>query len=119
MFLPANIAQHFKVVFLAITLLCVVSLNNREVNTYVPAAKSQTAEQVNKSAADRHGSFKQKVSFEATPSYVILQLATCPEVLRVVFATAIVPIMSAPAPAGTLYTFFSRFLASVIQPNAP
>ena len=59
MLLPVNLVKHLRLVFMAITLLLVVGLNNREVTTYTVSPNTATGQQVNESAADRNGTVKQ------------------------------------------------------------
>lgn len=105
---------------MAITLLCVVALNNREVTTYTTAPEANTTQQVNASnAATRHGVVKQKVSLEATYSYVVLQLAACTNIVPLVFRKPVdyfTPAYPAIRPG---VAFFKIFLSAAIQPNAP
>lgn len=120
MIIPVHIFKQLRVVFTAITLLCVVALNNREVTTYT-AAQTAPAHQVDKSAAaQQHGTIKQKVSLEGTASYLILQLAALPGIL---------PELDFPQPFAFIITFYQRafsvagffkiFFSAAIQPNAP
>ena len=117
---PADITKQLRIALMAITLLCVIALNNREVTTFRSVPETQAAHQVNKSApTERQTTVKQKVSLEATPSYVVLQIATYSSFLHVVFersefASVIHHYFARPA-AG----FFKLFLVSSIQPNAP
>jgi hypothetical protein len=120
MFIPAYIWKQLRVVITAITLLCVVSLNNREVTTFVQAPDNPTAQQVNKSAAtERHHIVKQKVSLEATPSYLVLQLANFTHFLRIVFQPPVFSVLVPFKPSLPVIRFFQIFLSAAIQPNAP
>jgi hypothetical protein len=119
MLFPANIVKHLRLLLTAITLLFVVGLNNREVTTFAAAPKAKTTQQINKSAADRNGTVKQKVSFEATPSYVVLQLAAMPELLRLSFAEPLFLHFTPHYSNGSVISFFKIFLSSAIQANAP
>lgn len=117
---PANITKQLQIALMAITLLCVIALNNREVTTFKPVPETQAAHQVNKSAAtEQQTTVKQKVSLEATPSYIVLQIAACHSLLPVVFQrpvfTAVIHYYFTSPAAG----FFKLFLVSSIQPNAP
>ena len=119
MLLPVNIVKHLRLVLTAITLLFVVGLNNREVTTFTASPNTATGQQVNESAADRNGTVKQKVSFEATPSYVLLQLAAVPEFLRINFTKPICLALPPTCPSGMVSVFFKIFLSEAIQANAP
>lgn len=121
MLLPVNIAKQLRVVLTAITLLLMVGLNNREVTTYVAAPDIKTGQQVDKSAAaDRHGTVKQKVSFEATPSYVVLQLAAVVPVLPgFSFVKPIFLQLIPQYPTGIVLGYFKTLLSTTIQVNAP
>ncbi|GEO03110.1 hypothetical protein AAE02nite_07740 [Adhaeribacter aerolatus] len=122
MLLPVNIAKQLRVVLTAITLLLMVGLNNREVTTYtlVPATKAGH-QQVDKSAAaDRHGTVKQKISFEATPSYVVLQQAAAvPELSYFSFVKPVLLHFTPQYPAGIVLRYFKTLLSTSIQVNAP
>lgn len=120
MFKTANISKHFRVAFTALTLLFVIALNNREITTYVATpATAATDHQVSESP--KKGSFvKQKIYFEATPSYILIHFAaTCPEYLQVTFTkpffSNLLHYRLPDAVAGICRLFF----ATAIQPNAP
>ncbi len=120
MFNLGTIAQHVRVVLMAFTLLCVVGLNNREVTTYTHAApETNTKHQVTQGAADQQTTVKQKVSFEGTTSYVLLQLVAATQFLTVEFTQLFLYKLAVKHITGEFVPFFSRFLSSVIQPNAP
>ncbi|MDB5261775.1 MAG: hypothetical protein JWQ14_1056 [Adhaeribacter sp.] len=119
MLFPVKIVKHFRLVLTAITLLFVVGLNNREVTTFAPAPEAKTGQQINKSAADRNGTVKQKISFEATSSFVVLQLAVVPEFLQVSFIKPLFLHLSPTCLSGLVTGFFKIFLSTAIQANAP
>ena len=105
---------------MAITLLCVIALNNREVTIFKSVPENQAAHQVNKSAAaERQTTVKQKVSLEATPSYVVLQIAAYTSFLHVVFERPVFAAVIHQYFARPATGFFKLFLVSSIQPNAP
>jgi hypothetical protein len=115
----ANIARHFRVMLTALTLLCVMVLNHREVTTYTAAPEAQTAHQLHKTAADRHGAVKQKVSLEAPHAYLVLQLATFTDFFTPDFSSPLIqalPLVRLPDPVSG---FFKVFLSAAIQANAP
>ena len=118
MVFSVNIAKNFRLIFTAITLLFVVGLNNREVTTYA-APKAKTTQHVNNTAAQTHGILKQKVSLEATTSYVILQLAICADFIRYTFTNPICKVNTSYTLISAVTGFFSVLLATTIQPNAP
>lgn len=120
MFNLGTIAQHVRVVLLAFTLLCVVGLNNREVTTFVtPPPETHPKHQVIQGIEEPQTIVKQKVSFEGTTSCVLLQLAACTEFLNVLFTQPSLYKIAVKQVTGEIIPFFSRFLSSVIQPNAP
>jgi len=121
MLFSVNIAKQLRVVLTAITLLLMVGLNNREVTTYAAAPATKTGQQVNKSdAAERNGTVKQKVSFEATSSYVVLQLAAAvPELSNFNFTNPVCRYLTPQYPAGIVLNYFKTLLSTTIQVNAP
>ncbi|WP_034256532.1 hypothetical protein [Adhaeribacter aquaticus] len=118
MVFPANISKNLRLLFTAITLLFVVGLNNREVTTYTKS-EATSGHQINKSAADTHGTLKQKVSLEATTSYIVLQLAFFTDFIYYHFTPPVNTFDSSYNLISTVTGFFSLLLATVIQPNAP
>ena len=119
MLLPVNIVRHLRLVLMAITLLFVVGLNNREVTTFAAAPEATAGQQVDQSAGERNGTVKQKVSFEATPSYVVLQLAAVPGFLNLNFAKPLLQPLTPTYPSRIVAGFFKIFLSGAIQANAP
>lgn len=121
MLLPVNIAKHLRLVLTAITLLLMVGLNNREVTTFAAAPKVLTDQQVDKSAtADRNGTVKQKVSFEATSSYLILQLtAAVPELLKLSFLKQVFLPLIPQYSCNIVLSYIKTLLSTTIQVNAP
>ena len=115
----ANISRHLRLMLTALTLLCVMALNHREVTTYAAAPEAKPAQQLHKTAADQHGTIKQKVSLEAPHAYLILELAATADLLEVDLAapaTALLHRLRLPHP---VTGFFSIFLSTVIQAQAP
>jgi hypothetical protein len=107
------------VLLTAITLLCVVALNHREVTTYASAPETQQTHQLRKTAAEHHDTVKQKVSLEAPHAYLVLQMATCTDFLQAAIIPPFRPLLNRlglpnPAPG-----FFKIFLSAAIQANAP
>ncbi len=120
MFKHADISKHIRVAFTAISLLLVIALNNREITTYVAApAAEKTGHQV--SEASKKGTVvKQKIYFEATASYIVLELAAaCPELLRVTFQKPLVFNVPLYRLSGAISNVCRLFFATAIQPNAP
>jgi len=119
MIFPVNIAKNLRLLLTAITLLLVVGLNNREVTTYA-VSDTATSHQLNKSAAEHNGTVKQKVTLEATSSYLILPLAALPAILpRLDFPQPLLAIKVFYPAAVAVAGFFKIFLSAAIQPNAP
>lgn len=117
---PANIVKHLRLLFTAITLLFVVGLNNREVTTFAASPAQPTEQQVNKAAADQHGTVKQKVSFEATYAVVVLPPATIlPSVWQVVLGVPVRFSLPSYKPGILVPVIFRFLLATAISPNAP
>jgi hypothetical protein len=115
----ANISRHLRVMLTAITLLCVVALNHREVTTYASAPETQKTHQLHKTAAERHGTVKQKVSLEAPHAYLVLQMAACTDFLQVAFISPLTPLLNRFGLPNPVTGFFKIFLSATIQANAP
>jgi len=117
---PVKIIKHLRLVLTAFTLLLVVGLNNREVTTFAAAPETKTEHKLTTAAADRNGTVKQKVSFEATASsYVIWQLVALPHFWQTAFLKPLFSAIISYVPAGLISGFFRLFLATAILPNAP
>jgi hypothetical protein len=115
----ANISRHIRVILTALTLLCVVGLNHREVTTYTAIPETGTAQQVHKTAAARQGTIKQKVSLEAPHAFLVLQLATFPDFARIDFMAPVTPVLNRFRLPKPVSGFFKTFLSAAIQANAP
>jgi hypothetical protein len=115
----ATISRHLRVMLTALTLLCVVALNHREVTTYTAAPEAKTAHQLHKTTAERQGTIKQKVSLEAPHAYLVLQLATFTDFLRVDFISPVTPVLNRFRLPRPVTGFFKVFLSAAIQANAP
>lgn len=115
----AHISRHLRLMLTALTLLCVMALNHREVTTYAGAAKASSSQQVQKSASERHGTVKQKVSLEAPHAFLVLQLDACTNLLRVSFTPPARPELAPLSLAAPASGFFKTFLSAVIQAQAP
>ncbi|MGV3502200.1 MAG: hypothetical protein ACO1O1_00720 [Adhaeribacter sp.] len=114
-----NISRHIRVMLTALTLLCVMALNHREVTTYVAAANTKSGQQVQKTAAERHGTVKQKVSLEAPHAFLVLQLAACASLPRVEFTPPVTVEPAALPFSSPIRGFFKTFLSAAIQAQAP
>lgn len=115
----ANISRHFRVILTALTLLCVMALNHREVTTYVSAPAAGSSQQLHTATAERHGTVTQKVSLEAPHAYLVLQLATFTDFFRVTFhcpVTTLLHYCRLPEPVTGI---FSIFFSTLIQAQAP
>jgi hypothetical protein len=116
----ADIAKTFRLFLTAVTLLFVVGLNNREVTTFATAPVKSTEHQVNKAAAEQHGTVKQKISFEATYAGIVLPPATIlPALFAVVFTGPLSFSLPAYTPTSLATGIFRRLLTTAISPNAP
>lgn len=115
-----HISRHLRLMLTALTLLCVMALNHREVTTYVGAAKAGTGQQVQKTATERHGTVKQKVSLEAPHAFLVLQLDACTHnLLRVAFPLPASPVLATLPLTAPVSGFFKTFLSALIQAQAP
>lgn len=118
-----TISQKISFLFTAVTLFCVMLLNNQEITTYRTLPKNSAPDastHLKNTAGEKNQTVvKQKVSFEATTSYLVLQLAcfahwpdldfTVPPIST--FKLLIIPVRAVH--------FFSVLLAFTIVPNAP
>jgi hypothetical protein len=116
-----TIWKQFRVVFTAATLLCALFLNYQEITTFAgPAAQpAENARSVDTSKNQPDFTIKQKISFEAVTSFILLP-APEPALtsdLTFTFIPAITgsvqPVLAAGLP------FLSLLLGTAIQPNAP
>jgi len=115
----ANISRHLRLMLTALTLLCVMVLNHREVTTFAAAPKAQTSQQLHHTAAEQHGTIKQKVSLEAPHAFLVLQLAACTDFLRVDLMSPVAPVLHRLGLPSPVTGFFKIFLSAVIQAKAP
>lgn len=115
-----TITQQIRFLFTAVTLLCVLLLNNQEIPTYRPVVKSN-------SKADSHlhshkkekTVVKQKVSFEATTSYFILQPVFLTRWFIPAFFTPVSNALEYLLQPNHFIHFFSVLFGFTIIPNAP
>jgi hypothetical protein len=117
-----NITQQIRFLFTAVTLLCVLLLNNQEITTYRPATPqpvSKAGNHLKQSTKKEKTVVKQKVTFEATTSYFVLPLVYFTQWLHPEFY---VPVSETPAlllqPRYFVY-FFKILFGFIIIPNAP
>jgi hypothetical protein len=117
-----TIAQHFRYLLMSVTLLWALMLNGQEVRAYTLPATKTTEQGATKiaHAPVKKTVVKQKVSLEATTSFVTLNLqqATLPAPLPV-FAAPTDEVLPAHTslPAGN--GFVAQLFPTTIQPNAP
>lgn len=116
-----DISKHFRLFLTAVTLLYALTINHKEIPAYVAAPDKAPVTALETTAAPDQDKkvLKQKVSFEAVTSFVLLDLAQPLSFFRVPFE----------APADLPFTllnieysgtqFFSVLFANTIQPNAP
>ena len=115
-----TILKQFRVVFTAATLLCALFLNYQEVNLFAAAkpAKAKT-EQLTKTEKKPDLTIKQKISFEAVTSFILLPAPLAAVLPNFQFhfipvtTEAVLPVISAGLP------YISRLLGTALQPNAP
>lgn len=117
-----NITQQIRFLFTAVTLLCVLLLNNQEITTYnlaTPHPASKAGSHLKHSTKKEKKVVKQKVTFEATTSYFVLPLVHFTQWLHPEFY---VSVSKTPAllPQAPFFTYFFRVLFNfIIVPNAP
>lgn len=115
-----TISCHVKHLLMSFTLLWALMLNGQEVVAYASAANG-AAQQVAASASEDETVVKQKVSLEATTSFVALNLqqAVVPLPQKPAFPNPTDELLTAytAVPPGT--GFAARLFPIIIQPNAP
>jgi hypothetical protein len=115
------IQRNWRLLCTSIALLLVLTVNHRALPAYALSAATP-AEQaaVNQQGHDAKSSVvKQKVSFEATTSFVSLEIAEPTAFLRLTFLTPVQALVKTSL--GTpFWAFFLQQLATLpISPNAP
>ncbi|KAA3436501.1 hypothetical protein [Rufibacter hautae] len=115
------IQRNWRLLCTSIALLLVLTVNHRTLPAYAhaPASPAEQTE-LNKQGRDQHSSVvKQKVSLEATTSFVTLQIAEPATFLRLTFTAPVQALLKTSL--GTPYwTSFLQQLATLpISPNAP
>ncbi|PSR52209.1 hypothetical protein AHMF7605_01070 [Adhaeribacter arboris] len=118
-----TITQQIRFLLTAVTWCCVLLLNNQVITTYQPVIKGTSAagdSQLQKNTSRKEQTVvKQKVTFEATTSYFILQIAHFTNWLKPIFQT---PTFNIPEPLFKVYRaryFFRVLFSFIIIPNAP
>ncbi|WP_062544181.1 hypothetical protein [Rufibacter tibetensis] len=115
------IQRNWRLLCTSIALLLVLTVNHRALPAYAHAAATP-AEQaaINKQGRDAESSVvKQKVSFEATTSFVALEITEPAVFLRLAFIAPVQQIIKTSL-AFPDWTFFLQRLAILpISPNAP
>lgn len=115
------ILKHFRLFLTALTLLCALTLNHKEIPAFAPATGKAPVTAVEKTAfpeQDRQV-LKQKISFEAVTSFVVLDLVQPLAFLRVLFAFPLDVPFAFYRTVFSDHHFFSVLFADTIQPNAP
>lgn len=116
-----TISCHVKHLLMSFTLLWALMLNGKEVVAYAPAAQQHNTHLATAPASESKAVVKQKVSLEATTSFIALSLqqAVLPLPQQSAFpnpTNELLPTHTAvPSGAG----FVARLFPIIIQPNAP
>ena len=117
-----TISCHVKHLLMSFTLLWALMLNGKEVAAYAPAAQQHNTQQLATApASENKAVVKQKVSLEATTSFVALNLqqAVLPLPQQAAFPNPtdeLLPAYTAVPPGAG---FVARLFPIIIQPNAP
>lgn len=109
------ISLQLRFLLLGLTLLSVLSLDKREVAIYL---KKPAQEKTIKAAPDQLV-IKEKVSFEAVTSFIVLPDAIFPDFFSFDFAITPATPAFATFAVPVLTPLFKRLLATSISPNAP
>jgi hypothetical protein len=120
------ISCYFKHLLMSVTLLWALMLNGQEVVAYTSAVNNGNAQQHSSQLATAPSSesktvVKQKVSLEATTSFVALNLqqAVVPLPQQPTFANPTDILLPAYTTVPPGVGFVSRLFPIIIQPNAP
>jgi hypothetical protein len=117
-----TIAQQFRYLLMSVTLLWALMLNGQEVRAYTLPAADTTEQGTAKlaHAPQKKTVVKQKVSLEATTSFVTLNLqqATLPAPLHA-FAAPTDEVLPAQTALPSGNGFVAQLFPTTIQPNAP
>lgn len=119
-----TISYYFKHLLMSFTLLWALMLNGQEVVAYTSASNGtaqQTDSRLAAPASENKTVVKQKVSLEATTSFVALNLqqATVPLPQQPAFAKPTDELLPAYTTIPPGIGFVSRIFPITIQPNAP
>ena len=110
-----NISLQLRFLLLGLTLLSVLSLDKREVAIYL---EKPVTEQRFK-AAPEQCVVKEKVSFEAVTSFIVLPEAIFPDLISFDFTPAVAAPQFVSFAVPVVIPLFQRLLATSISPNAP
>jgi hypothetical protein len=116
-----HISQHFRLFLTAVTLLYALTINHQEIPAFATAPEKAPVTALDTAASPEQDKqvLKQKVSFEAVTSFVLLDLAQPLSFFRVPFeAPADLPFTLLKTDFGGTH-FFSVLFGHAIQPNAP
>jgi hypothetical protein len=110
-----SISLQLRFLLLGLTLLSVLSLDKREVAIRL---QKPLTEQTFK-ASEKQVVVKEKVSFEAVASYLVLPAAVLPEAIH--FNTSFIqaPVSTVSYAVPVIIPLCRQLLASAISPNAP
>jgi len=110
-----NISLQLRLFLLGLSLLSVLSLDKREVAIYL---EKPVAEQAFKASPEQYV-LKEKVSFEAVTSFIVLPEAIFPELFSFQFNPAVASGQFLAFVVPVVSPLFQRLLATSISPNAP
>ncbi len=110
-----SISLQLRFLLLGLTLLSVLSLDKREVAIYLG---EPATEQTIKSSAKQFV-IKEKVSFEAVTSFIVLPEAIFPDLFSFDFSIAPAPKQFVAFAVPVVSSTYQRLLATSISPNAP
>ena len=109
------ISLQIRFLLLGLSLLSVLSLDKREVAIYLEKpAKEQTVKAITDQLI-----IKEKVSFEAVTSFIVLPDAIFPDLISFDFSLAPAARQFITFAVPVASTSFQRLLATSISPNAP
>ena len=115
MFRLKSISLQLRFLLLGLTLLSVLSLDKREVAIYL----EKPATEHTFKASPKQVVLKEKVSFEAVTSFLVLPEAILPATFHFDFSTATVSETAFSYVIPAVTPIFKRLLATAISPNAP
>ena len=115
MFRLKTISLQLRLFLLGLSLLSVLSLDKRELAIYL---EKPASEQTVKVSAKQY-ILKEKVSFEAVTSFLVLPAAILPDLFNFNFPTAHFQQTVFSYAVSAVTPLFQRLLISAISPNAP